>query len=174
MTNCSFMYFWLVIFLFSCSSVVVIGQNQPDQSRQTEIQLHAAPQYSEEVCSLAIMKANCHVFGFFGFFGFCFVDFLFHFVVISYLLCLVYFLLSMCQLVCFAFPCPSLVVPGVLCVPASVPRASLVCALFNFFISLSCFLWICPCLFLFCCFLFRLQLYISLLKPAFCFPPACL
>ena len=46
------------VILSSCSSVVVFGQNQPDQSGQTEIQLQAAPRYSEEVC---FSLKNTHV-----------------------------------------------------------------------------------------------------------------
>lgn len=38
----------MVIFPFS-SSVVVVGQNQPDQSSQTEVHLQAIPQYSGKV-----------------------------------------------------------------------------------------------------------------------------
>lgn len=138
------MSFWLAIFLFSCSSVVVIGQNQPDQSRQTEIQLYAAPQYSEEVCSFAEMKANCHVF---FYCLICWFPVSFRIYILFIVSCLP---AAQSLSAGSAFPCPSLVLPCIPCVPASVLRASLVCDLFNFCISLlSCFLSIPPACFCF-------------------------
>lgn len=56
--HCVFMPMWFVTFLFSCCVVVVIGQNQPDQSSQTESHLQATPRYSEEVCFLIETKVH--------------------------------------------------------------------------------------------------------------------